>query len=50
MKCKEEYYHKFVDALFFRDVEKDRCFKRGMNCCKCLEEVRLSKWIMRRIF
>jgi hypothetical protein len=31
--------HKFVDVLFFRDIDGDRYFEKGSICCECLQEV-----------
>jgi hypothetical protein len=32
--------HKFVDVLFFRDIDGDRYFEKGSICSECLHEVR----------
>ncbi len=32
--------HKFVEVLFFRDIDGDRYFEKGSICSECLYEVR----------
>ena len=39
MYCKEGCEHKFVDVLFFRDINGNRYFEKGSICCECLQEV-----------
>lgn len=31
--------HKFVNVLFFRDVNGERYFEKGAICSECLQEV-----------
>lgn len=40
MNYKEGCKHKFVDVLFFRDIDGNRYFEKGSICCECLQEVR----------
>ena len=39
MYYKEECKHKFVDVLFFRDIDGNRYFEKGSICSECLQEV-----------
>ena len=39
MNYKEGCKHKFVDVLFFRDIDGNRYFEKGSICCECLQEV-----------
>jgi len=39
MYCKEGCKNKFVDVLFFRDINGNRYFEKGSICCECLQEI-----------
>ncbi len=32
--------HKFVDVLFFRDINGNKYFEKGSICSECLHEIR----------